>query len=161
MHKSFSFVTQNLWCRFLCGIHAGLNLANKPGRIARDYCKVGNTLCNNAPGADNAALPNSDSWQDAYIPSNPTVFPNMDFLAELWTLSAVANGRVKGMSAGIEAAIWTHKRTRADSDEAGIQKNGIEVDKDVLTKTNVVAVVHCHWWLDPRVIFKQLVVFLC
>ena len=63
------------------------------------------------------------------------------------------------MCSGEERNIGPHKRSRTDRNLAGVEKDCMEVDKYVLAKRDVEAIVDCDRRFNPGIIVKQLIIF--
>jgi hypothetical protein len=65
----------------------------------------------------------------------------VNLLAELRAFSAVPQGGVEWVSARVETAIRAHEGPGADSDGAGIDEGGVEVEEDAGAEFDVAAIV--------------------
>jgi hypothetical protein len=69
----------------------------------------------------------------------------VDLLAKLRAFGAVPQGGVERVGAGVETAIRAHKSPSADSDWAGVDEGGVEVEEDAGAKLDVAAIVGVDW----------------
>ena len=109
-------------------------------------------LGDNASCSDYNTIAKCDPRQDYHLPTQPTIFPNMNFLSVLWTLITVSQYRVKRMWSRVEWYVRAHKGARTNSDHTGIYKGAIEVEEDLPAKLDILAIIHPYRRYDPWIV---------
>lgn len=93
------------------------------------------------PRPDRTALPNPHPRKDDHVPAKPAVLSHVDLLAELRAFGAVPQGGVERVGARVETAIRAHEGPGADSDGAGVDEGGVEVEEDAGAEFDVAAII--------------------
>ena len=101
------------------------------------------------PRPNRTALPNPHPRKDDRVPTKPAVLSHVDPLAKLRAFSAVPQGGVERVGARVETAIRAHKSPSADSDWAGVNEGGVEVEEDAGAELDVAAIVDVDWGVYP------------
>jgi hypothetical protein len=73
----------------------------------------------------------------------------VDLLAELRAFGVVPQGGVELVGARVETAIRAHKSPGTDSDGAGIDEGGVEVEEDAGAELDVAAIVDVDGGIYP------------
>lgn len=103
------------------------------------------------PHSNRTFLPNPHPRKDDHVPAKPAVLSHVDLLAELRAFGAVLQGGVERVGARVETAIRAHEGSGADSDGAGIDEGGVEVEEDAGAEFDVAAIVDMGWGRSSRV----------
>ena len=115
-------------------------------------CKLGRLdfyLRYHTPRPDRTALPNPYPRKDDHVPTKPAVLSHVDLLAEFRAFGAVPQGRVERVGARVETAIRAHEGPGADSDGAGVDEGGVEVEEDAGAELDIAAIVDVDWGVYP------------
>jgi len=93
------------------------------------------------PRPDRTALPNPHPRKNDHVPAKPAVLSHVDLLAELRAFGAIPQGGIEWVGARVETAIRAHEGPGANSDGAGVDEGGVEVEEDAGAEFDVAAIV--------------------
>ncbi|KAF2144250.1 uncharacterized protein K452DRAFT_155374 [Aplosporella prunicola CBS 121167] len=146
------------WRILLFRVHLGLDFADYLGRIPCDDVEGRYALGDNAGGANGAAAPDGHAGQDAHAAADPAVLPDVDFLAELGAVGAVAEEGIERVGAAVEGDVGTDEGARADGHQARVEDGAAVVDVHILAQLDIGAVVHVYGGLNPSIVFEEIFV---
>lgn len=111
-------------------------------------------LGNHTPSPHRRAPAHRDPRQDRDVPTDPAVLPDVNLLARLWALGAVAYLRVQRVGAAEQRDVRTKERACPNADGAGVDPRRVRVDKHTLAQFDLRAVVHVRRALYQRIIVE-------
>lgn len=117
-------------------------------------------LCHHTSSSDRASSTDRHARQDDHISAKPAILADVDLLSEFGARRPIPDSRIKGMRPGVEAAVGAHQRPRPDTNRAGVDEGGIEIELGALPKDDVEAIVGSNWSGYPGVFVEELVVLL-
>lgn len=160
-------------------VHSSFHFPYKLGRVSCDDSEVRHGLCDYATSSNDGTSANIDAWQYHDATSYPAIFADMNLLARLRAFGALSNYRVEWMFRCIEMHIRPNNGPVPDCYKTGIEKNSVEIDKDVLPELYVKAIIHLReramlesvlrhigtyivtdidWGLYPRILVKEAII---
>ena len=104
------------------------------------YCNGirGNIFRHYATCTDGHIVTDSNTWQDGHTTTNPHIIANADWFCPLST--AVTLYGVSTMAGCVDAYIRAYKTVIADGDWGFVEYDEVEVSKEPLTHTNLLAI---------------------
>jgi hypothetical protein len=117
-------------------------------------------LGHNTSSSHGRALSDPHTRQNDYITTDPAVFFNPHFFAQLRSCCAAPNIWVQRMCTAVNRHVRSKQSSSTDGHQASVDNGAVEIDEDAFTHADIGPVVDTDWRLDPGLCCEESFVFV-